>query len=128
MRRLLFAIGLSVSGALLPLPLAGQTPLPIPAASPPLPAPWKPALPAAPLVRPAASRLVPEARVTGRRKDHTLIGLFIGAALGLLGGYAFYDIMCEAVDNRCAGSRVPHLVIGGAVGGGLGALIGSLAD
>ena len=63
-----------------------------------------------------------------KRRDYTVIGLVVGAGLGFAVGWAFYDTICEAVDNECSDSRVPHLVLGTAAGGSLGALIGSLAD
>jgi hypothetical protein len=58
----------------------------------------------------------------------TVLGLVVGAGLGFVAGWAFYDAICEAVDNRCSDSRVPHLLIGTAAGAGLGALIGSAID
>lgn len=60
--------------------------------------------------------------------DGTILGLVIGGAAGFGGGWAFYDAICEAVDNDCADSRLPHLLVGTAVGAGLGALVGSLLD
>jgi hypothetical protein len=57
-----------------------------------------------------------------------VVGLAIGAGLGFVAGWAFYDVLCEAVDNRCSDSRLPTLVVGTALGGGLGALIGSAVD
>ena len=59
------------------------------------------------------------------KKDHTVTGLLIGAGLGFLAGWGFYNAMCEAVDNRCSGSRLPDVVFGSAIGASLGALIGS---
>jgi hypothetical protein len=64
--------------------------------------------------------------VVRERKDHTVIGLLIGAGVGFVAGWAFYDTLCEAVDNRCSDSRVKTLVIGTAFGGALGALAGGL--
>ncbi len=94
--------------------------------------------PASPALHPGASpvwappslpvRLVHAAlpdSVKAERKNHTVLGLVIGAGLGFAGGWAFYDVICEAVDNECSDSRLPHLLVGTAVGGGLGALIGS---
>jgi hypothetical protein len=43
-------------------------------------------------------------------------------------GWAFYDLICEAEDNRCSDSRVPKLVLGTGLGAALGALIGSTLD
>jgi hypothetical protein len=62
-----------------------------------------------------------------RKKDHTAIGLVIGAGLGFAAGWAFYDVICEAVGNRCSDSRVGLVVSGTALGGMLGALVGSLS-
>jgi hypothetical protein len=65
--------------------------------------------------------------VIRKRKDYTVTGLLVGAGVGFVAGWTFYDVLCEAVDNRCSDSRVRLLVIGTAAGGSLGALIGSLA-
>ena len=62
------------------------------------------------------------------KSDHTVLGLIIGGGLGFVAGWAFYNTICEAVDNNCSDSRVSSLVIGTGLGAGLGALIGSLAD
>jgi hypothetical protein len=86
------------------------------------------------LVGPHPMRLEPAARslatlpdsVVRERKDHTVAGLLIGAGVGFVAGWAFYDTLCEAVDNRCSDSRVKTLVIGTAFGGALGALAGGL--
>ena len=80
---------------------------------------WSVPAPVRPVLRPVA--------MSGG-SDHTVLGLVIGAAVGLVAGYAFYDVMCEAVDNNCADSRFTSLVVGAGAGGALGALIGSLAD
>lgn len=66
--------------------------------------------------------------VVPRRKDYTVTGLLIGAGLGFAAGWAFYNAICEAVDNRCSDSRVRLVVLGTAAGASVGALIGSLAD
>ena len=92
-----------------------------------------------PPIRPAASvvwvrprEMTSEALPVGlhaaEKRDYTVLGLVIGAGLGFVAGWGFYNAMCEAVDNDCAGSRFPYLAIGTGVGGGLGALIGSVAD
>jgi hypothetical protein len=65
--------------------------------------------------------------VVRKRKDYTVTGLLIGAGVGFVAGWAFYDVLCEAVDNRCSDSRVRLVVLGTAAGGSLGALVGSLA-
>jgi hypothetical protein len=62
------------------------------------------------------------------KPDYTVLGLVVGAGLGFVAGWAFYDVICEAVDNNCSDSRLPHLVIGTGLGAGLGALIGSAVD
>jgi hypothetical protein len=62
------------------------------------------------------------------KKDHTVTGLLIGAALGMAAGWAFYDALCEAVNNNCSDSRARLVILGGAAGGALGALIGSLSE
>jgi hypothetical protein len=77
---------------------------------------------------PARNLVVLPDSVVVRRKDYTVTGLLIGAGLGFAAGWAFYDTICEAVDNRCSDSRVRLLVMGTATGASLGALIGSLAD
>jgi hypothetical protein len=48
--------------------------------------------------------------------------------VGFAAGWAFYDAMCEAVDNNCSDSRVSLVVLGTGAGAGLGALLGSLAN
>ncbi len=65
---------------------------------------------------------------TSSRKDHTVTGLLIGGALGFVAGWAFYNTLCEAVDNRCSDSRVGLVVSGTAIGAALGALAGSASD
>jgi hypothetical protein len=71
--------------------------------------------------------VLPDSVVT-RRKNYTVTGLLIGAGLGFAAGWAFYDVICEAVDNRCSDSRARLVLMGTATGASLGALIGSLAD
>ena len=79
-------------------------------------------------VEPAGrSRAMLPDTVIRKRKDYTVTGFLVGAGVGFVAGWAFYDVLCEAVDNRCSDSRVRLLVIGTAGGGSLGALIGSLA-
>jgi hypothetical protein len=63
-----------------------------------------------------------------RKKDHTITGLLVGAALGAALGYGFYNTMCEAVDNHCYGSRTRTVVVGAAAFGALGALIGAISS
>jgi hypothetical protein len=70
---------------------------------------------------------LPDSVVT-RRKDHIVTGLLIGAGLGFAAGWAFYNTLCEAVDNRCSDSRARLVLMGTATGASLGALVGSLAD
>jgi hypothetical protein len=62
------------------------------------------------------------------RKDHTLTGFLVGAGLGFVAGWAFYDAMCEAVDNNCSDSRFRLVAVGTGAGAALGALIGSVVD
>jgi hypothetical protein len=84
-----------------------------------------------PLLTPSApvrNLLVLPHSVVARRKDYTVPGLLIGAGLGFAAGWAFYNTICEAVDNRCSDSRAGLLMMGTATGAGLGALIGSLAE
>ncbi|HWB39816.1 MAG TPA: hypothetical protein VG500_01075 [Gemmatimonadales bacterium] len=127
MRRRLLSVALALTGSALVLPAAAaQGPTPLEAAAmlrlgagaagEPGPSP---ALGRAPI-------LLPDSAVR-QRKDHTVTGLLIGAGLGFAAGWAFYDLICEAVDNRCADSRWRLLIPGTAVGGALGALIGSLS-
>jgi hypothetical protein len=66
--------------------------------------------------------------VRTRTTDYTVVGLLIGAGLGFAGSWAFYDLLCEAVDNRCGDSRFRLVIPATAVGGLLGAAIGSLAQ
>ncbi len=68
------------------------------------------------------------AGVRVKRRDHTVTGLLVGAGIGFVAGWAFYDVVCEAVDNRCSDSRVPKLILGSALFASLGALIGSTMD
>lgn len=77
---------------------------------------------------PADSRFILPDSVVPKRKDHTVTGLLIGAGVGFVSGWLFYNTICEAVDNRCSDSRVRLVVLGTASGAALGALIGSLAD
>jgi hypothetical protein len=128
MRRRLLAATLLLAGSAFTLPgrVAAQHPSPAEASA-------KLRLAAsAPVIRtpaiPARSLLVLPDSVVARRKDHTVTGLLVGAGLGFAAGWAFYDTICEAVDNRCSDSRVRLLLMGTATGASLGALIGSLAD
>jgi hypothetical protein len=80
-------------------------------------------------VRPApAPRALPIGIEAEEGSDHTVLGLVIGGGVGFVAGWAFYNTICEAVDNDCSDSRLPYLAIGTGVGAGLGALIGSLVD
>jgi hypothetical protein len=120
--RLALTLGLS---ALLPDPAAAQAPPVGPPSGTLRPGSstlWAPSQP------PAAARelyLLPD---SARGTNYAVVGLAIGAGLGFVAGWAFYDVLCEAVDNRCSDSRLPTLVVGTALGGGLGALIGSAVD
>jgi hypothetical protein len=77
---------------------------------------------------PAPAPLSPSPRLRAEGHDYTVVGLLIGAGAGFVAGWAFYDLICEAEDNRCSDSRVPKLVLGAGLGAGLGALIGSTLD
>ncbi len=77
---------------------------------------------------PTFRSFVPADSIASGKKDHTLTGLLIGSAVGFTAGWAFYDVICEAVDNRCSDSRFRLVLLGTGVGGALGALVGSLAD
>ncbi len=115
----LVTLGLSVPSLLLPSSLLAQLPDP-------------PIRPAASVVWVRPQRepadVLPIGIEAAEQHDHTVLGLIIGAGLGFAAGWAFYNAMCEAVDNDCSGSRFPYIAVGTGVGGGLGALIGSLAD
>ena len=63
-----------------------------------------------------------------RKKDYTVTGRLVGAALGAALGYGFYNAMCEAVDNHCYGSRTRTMVVGAGAFGALGALIGAISS
>ena len=63
-----------------------------------------------------------------RKKNHTITGLLVGAGLGAALGYGFYNTMCEAVDNKCFGSRTRAVLVGAAAFGALGAMIGAIAS
>jgi hypothetical protein len=78
---------------------------------------------------PVHASAAPSIRIEQADKhDGTVLGLIVGAGLGLAAGWGFYNAICEAVDNHCSDSRLPYLLIGAGVGGGLGALIGSVAE
>ena len=72
---------------------------------------------------PPSVRLEPAGR--GRA---ALTGFVIGAALGAAAGYAGFNGFCEAVDNRCEGSRPLWMAVGALALGGLGAVIGIALD
>jgi hypothetical protein len=80
----------------------------------------------APQQRPARPHTIVADSADG--PDRTLLGLVVGAGLGFVAGWALYNTICEAVDNRCSDSRLPHVVFGAAIGAGLGALVGSTMD
>src|SRR5687768_13431454 len=124
MRRRLLAATLLLAGSAFTIPgrIAAQGPSPAEAFAKLRLAASAPAIrtPSAP----ARNLLVlPDSVVT--RKDHTVTGLLIGAGLGFAAGWAFYDVICEAVDNRCSDSRARLVLMGTATGASLGALIGS---
>lgn len=128
MRRLLLVATLALAGSTLAFPgrAAAQGPSPTEAA-----ARLRLAAPALAISTPSARTrslpVLPDSVVVPR-KDHTVTGLLIGAGLGFAAGWAFYNTICEAVDNRCGDSRVGLVMMGTATGAGLGALIGSLAE
>jgi hypothetical protein len=127
MRRRLLVATLLLAGSASAFPglTAAQGQSPVDAAG-------SPRLASTPAIRtlsaPARNLVVLPDSVVGRRKDHTVTGLLIGAGVGFAAGWAFYDMICEAVDNRCSDSRARLLVLGTGTGASLGALIGSLAD
>jgi hypothetical protein len=82
---------------------------------------WAPPL----LAGTEARRLEP---IAADGRDHTVLGFAIGSAIGLAVGYGFYNLMCEAVDNNCSGSRAGTMILGAGLFGGLGALIGAVSD
>ena len=57
--------------------------------------------------------------------NNVLPGLLIGAGVGVVVGYLFYDALCE---SACTGSPGPLLLRGGLIGGALGALIGIISE
>jgi hypothetical protein len=121
-------LALAASAVILPATAAGQGPTTGEAAAMARLHPAPPAHAAfARTAAPPGAALLPDSAVR-RKKDHTVIGLAIGAGLGFAAGWAFYDVICEAVDNRCSDSRVGLVVSGTALGGMLGALVGSLSD
>lgn len=94
------------------------------------------AAPAIPAVAAARAELLKEQRsptpptvriATGKTRG-AVIGFAIGAALGAAAGYGAFNSFCEAVDNRCEGSRPLWMVVGGLALGGVGALVGVLVD
>jgi hypothetical protein len=84
---------------------------------------------------PAADRMVashslvalPDSVAT-KRKDHTVTGLLIGAGVGFVAGWAFYNTICEAENNRCSDGRGRLLLLGTATGAALGGLAGAAVD
>ena len=64
-------------------------------------------------------------RLEGRAQG-ALIGFVVGAGLGAAAGYGVFNGFCEAVDNRCEGSRTLWMAVGGLAVGGVGALVGLL--
>jgi hypothetical protein len=128
MRRRLLAAALMLAGSAFAFPGHGAAQGPSPAEA----AARLRLAASAPAIRtpaiPARKLLVLPDSVVARRKDHTVTGLLIGAGLGFAAGWAFYDVICEAVDNRCSDSRVRLVLMGTATGASLGALIGSLAE
>lgn len=69
-----------------------------------------------------------ELRVQASNTRGPVIGFVVGAALGAAAGYGAFNGLCEAVDNRCEGSRPLWMTVGGLAFGGLGALVGMLID
>jgi hypothetical protein len=128
MRRRLLAATLILAGSTLAFPgrTAAQDPSPAEAATR-----LRLAAPAPAIRTPSASArnlfVLPDSAVA-RRKDHAVAGLLIGAGLGFAAGWAFYDTICDAVDNRCSDSRARLVLMSTATGASLGALIGSLTD
>jgi hypothetical protein len=132
MRRCLLVVALALAGSALPGGAAAQGPSPEQAVArlrlDGTPAPAARSSPAPRSPAPSRHLVALPDRVVPKRKQHTVTGLLIGAGLGFAAGWGFYNAMCEAVDNRCAGSRVQTALFGTAAGGSLGGLVGSLAD
>jgi hypothetical protein len=126
-RRLLATLLLAGSAFAFPGRASAQGPSPAEAATRLRLAPSTVATPGGPSA-PSRNLLVLPDSVVTRRKDHTVSGLLIGAGLGFAAGWAFYNTLCEAVDNRCSDSRARLVLMGTATGASLGALVGSLAD
>ena len=70
----------------------------------------------------------PTVRVAAGKTRGAVIGFVVGAALGAAAGYGAFNSFCEAVDNRCEGSRPLWMTVGGLALGGVGALVGVLID
>ena len=77
------------------------------------------------LAEPARAPAPRVERLEGRAQG-ALIGFVVGAGLGAAAGYGVFNGFCEAVDNRCEGSRTLWMVVGGLAVGGVGALVGLL--
>jgi len=75
----------------------------------------------------SARRTIPGPAVKSGDYNNVLPGLLIGAGVGILLGYLFYESLCPP-NTTCTGSPGPLLLRGALIGGALGALIGIISE